>query len=65
MRANVSQQDSITEDGVYKVAGTDSSSPVTDDGILIHFDGYQVKIGVTNAKFAVRHYTSSAWDISQ
>ena len=51
--------------GIYYVNGYSSDSPVTDDGILISYISYQFKVGIHNAKFAVRASKSSEWIISQ
>ena len=61
---HVSLQDSNLPSGIYKIIGTDSSSPDTDDGVLIVAGGHQIKIGINYARFAVRSTYATNWNIS-
>ena len=56
-------QETVTDDGLYVVTGSNASDVLTDDGILLvsNSGAYRVKIGITYAKIAVKA-TNNSWN---
>lgn len=56
------QQESVTEDGIYIVNGNNAESPLTDDGILFVFGGgaRRAKITTTKGKL-IANYMNRGW----